>query len=346
LRRARQRELARLAAIRRHDEQLRATAARNIAADSLEYEDTVVRAAALEALGDRAGTVVVMDPNNGRVLSMVNQRMAVGVPVKPCSTIKTLVALTALSERLLTVDDLSQTLRACQCEMEMDDALAYSNNEYFQNLGRQIGLKKLLEYARIFGFGERTGINMPGESPGLLPTAVPADGLGRVASHGDGIGVTALQLAAFTSAIANGGSLYQPQLVRADQTFTPVLRRQLPIEPHDRRAILEGMTGAVNYGTAKKARGTFDQVAGKTGSCLGNGSWVGLFTSFSSVESPNLVVIVVTQGSTARGPRSADVAGHVYRTLAPHYGSLANRPRRVEDGVGAVTEPAPEMSDH
>jgi penicillin-binding protein 2 len=333
---ARRRELERIAAIHRFDEALRVGAASNIATDDLESEDPFVRQTALAALGGRAGTVVVMDPNNGRVLSIVNQRMAIGTAIKPCSTFKPVVALAALHEHLMDDGD-ARVLRACNCEMDMDDALAYSNNEYFQQLGRQLGLDRLTSYARTFGFGERTGINLPGEISGSLPATIPSDGLGRVASHGDGIGLTAIQLATFVSAVANGGSLYQPQTVAPGKKFTPVLRRQIPIDPKDRRAVLDGMIGAVDYGTAKRAHSSLDSIAGKTGTCIGLGSWLGLFASFADVEHPNLVVVVITRGSNSRGKFSADIAGQIYRGLSARYGNTASRPRRVGDDDNVAT---------
>lgn len=327
---ARRREAARLAAIRRFDDSLRKTAYHNISIDNSANEDRSVRHAAVAALGSRAGTVVVMDPNNGRVLSIVNQKMAIGAAIKPCSTIKPVIALAALAEKLMPESD-TRILRACNCEMDMDDALAYSNNEYFQQLGRQLGLAKITRYARTFGFGERTGINLPGEVAGALPEDISDGGIGRVASHGDGIGITAIQLASFVSAVANGGSLYQPQVVAPGKSFTPILRRQIAIDPKDRRAVLDGMSDAVSYGTARRAQSAFEDVAGKTGTCIGQGSWVGLFASFADVENPNLVVVVITRGSSSRGKFAADIAGDVYRSLSARFGNQASRPRRVGD---------------
>jgi len=324
----RREELARLAAVRRADEAMRDVAMSDIGRDDLRGEDPAVREAALSALGRRAGTVVVMDPNTGRVFSVVNQRMAVGTGVKPCSTFKPVVALAAMREKIITPHD-AEHVRDCECDSGLDDALAYSNNEFFQRLGRRLGLERLRLHARELGFGEPTGVNLPNENSGVLPTEVPADGIGRVASHGDGIRLTAMQLAAFVAAVANGGSLYRPQVVRPGQAFVPVLRRQIDLDPAYRLSVLHGMAGAVNYGTARKARNAFDQVAGKTGSCIEGGSWDGLFFSFSSVDHPNLVVVVVTRGSAARGPRAADIAGDVYEKLADRFGSVASRPRRV-----------------
>jgi membrane peptidoglycan carboxypeptidase len=327
---ARRRELARLAAIKRFDDSLVEAAKANISRDDMRGEDPFVRQAAIEALGNRAGTVVVMDPNSGRVLSIVNQHMAIANAIKPCSTIKPVVALAALSENLMPESDV-RILRACNCEIDMDDALAHSNNEYFQQLGRQMGLETLTTYARQFGFGERSGINLPGEIPGVLPTEVPGDGLGRVASHGDGIGITAIQLASFISTVANGGSLYQPQVVSPGKSFTPILRRQIKLDPKNRRAVLEGMVDAVEIGTARRARDSGESIAGKTGTCIGGGSWIGLFGSYSQVENPNLVVVVITRGSTARGKYAADIAGDVYRLVSSRYGNTAHRPRKIGD---------------
>lgn len=330
---ARRRELARQAAIRRFDTALLETSKSNISRDDLRGEDLFVRQAAIKALGNRAGTVVVMDPNTGHVFSIVNQQMAVASAIKPCSTFKPVVALAALTENLMPESDV-RILRACNCEIDMDDALAYSNNEYFQQLGRQMGLDKLTSYARQYGFGERSGINLAGEIPGILPSKVPGDGLGRVASHGDGIGITAIQLASFISTIANGGSLYQPQVLAPGTTCTPVLRRQIKLNPKYRRAVLDGMVDAVEVGTARRARDAGESIAGKTGTCIGHGSWIGLFGSYSQVDNPNLVVVVITRGSSARGKYAADIAGDVYRLVSSRFGNTAHRPRRVGDDDG------------
>jgi penicillin-binding protein 2 len=89
---------ARLRAIRARDEALRNSAVANVLNDKSAGEDLEVRRAAIDALGGRAGTVVVMDPNDGRIFTVVNQQMALGSPVKPCSTVKLIVGLAALHE--------------------------------------------------------------------------------------------------------------------------------------------------------------------------------------------------------------------------------------------------------
>lgn len=318
-RRARARYLARLRAIRARDAALRNIAAGNILKDDATGEDPEIRAAAVKALQGRSGTVVVMDPSNGRVFTVVNQRMALGSPVKPCSTVKMIVGLAALHEGVFDPDQDVQI--SSRSSMNLTDAMARSNNPVFQVLGRMLGYERVMRYAMDFGFGSRTGINYKGESDGFLPDEGEQE-TGHMSSHGDGFGVTAIQLATFTSAIANGGDLYTPRVARSAQetrTFVSELRRKIVMSPEDRLRLLAGMTGAVNYGTAKLAYNPLGQVAGKTGSCTGSRDRLGLFTSFSSVDDPKLVVTVITAGSTEAGRRAAEIAGRIYAEISPRF---------------------------
>jgi len=300
-RRARARYLARLRVIRARDSALRNIAAGNMLKDDATGEDQEIRAAAVRALQGRSGTVVVMDPNNGRVFTVVNQRMALGSPVKPCSTVKMIVGLAALHEGVFDPDQEVQV--SSRWGMNLTDALAHSNNPVFQVLGRMLGYERVMKYAADFGFGSRTGINYKGESDGFLPDEGEQE-TGHMSSHGDGFGVTAIQLATFTCAIANGGDLYTPHVARnaeEAQNFVAELKRKIVMSPEDRMRMLAGMTGAVNYGTAKLASNQLGQVAGKTGTCTGNRDKLGLFTSFSSVDDPKLVVTVITTGFSRAG---------------------------------------------
>ncbi|MGE0129175.1 MAG: penicillin-binding transpeptidase domain-containing protein [Blastocatellales bacterium] len=318
-RRSRARYLARLRAIRARDSALRNIAASNILKDNTDGEDPEIRAAAVNALQGRSGTVVVMDPSNGRIYSVVNQQMALGSPVKPCSTVKMIVGLAALHEGVF---DPNQDVRiSTRASMNLTDAMARSNNPVFQVLGRMLGYDRVMQYAKDFGFGSKTGVNYAGESDGFLPDEGEQE-TGHMSSHGDGFGVTAIQLAAFTSAIANGGNLYTPRVARTvedAQNFTPELKRRIVMSPEDRMRVLSGMMGAVNYGTAKLAYNPLGQVAGKTGTCTGNRDRLGLFTSFSSADNPRLVVTVITTGSTEAGRRAAEIAGRIYSAISPRF---------------------------
>ncbi|MGH9554506.1 MAG: penicillin-binding transpeptidase domain-containing protein, partial [Terriglobales bacterium] len=131
------------------------------AGDITEGEDPVVRAAAIEALGNMNGTVVAIDPESGRVLAMVNQRLALSEGAQPCSTFKIAVGLAGISEGLITKDTellLGRTRRRRQpIVMNLVDATAHSDNRYFQVLGKKLGFEKVSHYATQFGLGELAG---------------------------------------------------------------------------------------------------------------------------------------------------------------------------------------------
>lgn len=311
--------LARMRALRARDSALRNIAAANIEKDNAAGEDMDIRRIAVDALKGRSGTVVVMDPNSGRVFAVVNQQMALGSPVKPCSTIKLVVGLAALHE---TVFDPNQDVKiSSRASMNLTDAVARSNNPVFQVLGRMLGFERVISYAHNLGLGEATGINYPGESNGFIPEEGEYE-TGHMSSHGDGFGVTAIQLATFTSAIANGGNLYVPRVPRTPEdaaNFEPQLRRRIDMSAEDRMRLMAGMMGAVNFGTARLAHNPLGQVAGKTGTCTGNRDKLGLFTSFSSADNPRVVVTVITTGSTEAGRRAAEIAGRIYAEISPRF---------------------------
>ena len=136
------------------------------AGDVTAGEDPVVRQAAIDALGDMNGTAVVIDPSNGRILAMVNQKLALSRGAEPCSTIKISVALAALSEGLVTRDT---PVQLAGFRMNMTDAIAKSNNLYFEELGRELGFERVHHYARQFGLGELAGYHIDGEQLGEYP---------------------------------------------------------------------------------------------------------------------------------------------------------------------------------
>ncbi len=117
------------------------------AGDITAGEDPVVRQAALDALGDMNGTAVVINPANGRILAMVNQKLALSPGAEPCSTIKITVAMAALSEGLVRRDT---PVQLAGFRMNMTDALAHSNNLYFEELGRELGFNRVRHYATQF----------------------------------------------------------------------------------------------------------------------------------------------------------------------------------------------------
>jgi penicillin-binding protein 2 len=322
-------ELARLAAIARQraqDQALREEVQANIAKDDPTGEDPEVRRVALAALGNHAASVVVMNPKTGRVYSIVNQQWGVRTGFKPCSTIKLVSGLAGVAEGVI---DPAAENAAYNSRMNLTDALAYSINGYFQQVGQKVGFERMSSYARQLGLGERTGINHTGEYPGRLPLFKSDVGMLRMSSHGDDIEVTPVQLASLASVFANGGTLLVPHLPRTpeeDLQFKPEVRRQLNIPQESLRRMLPGMIGSINYGSGRKAYDPSETIAGKTGTCIGaSGVWVGLFTSYAPVEDPQLAIAVVGRGTDAHSHVPAAIAGQIYRTLNYRFGKHGNR---------------------
>ncbi len=284
--------------------------------DKIDGEDLDVRRAAVEALGDYNGSVVVVDPSNGRVLTMVNQKVALSSGFQPCSTVKVSVALAGLSEKLVTANE--KVKLPGGPKMDMTYALAHSINLYFATLGERLGFQKVAYYAHMFGYGEKAGLDIPGEQPGHYPSAPPANGgVGMLTSFGEEIQQTPLQLAALMSAIADNGTLYYLQYPANQaevQSFVPRVKRHLDIESLIPQ-VEPGMRGAVEFGTAHRARDD-GEIAGKTGTCTNDHTHLGWFGSFNQVGNRKLVVVVLlTGGKPAIGPLAAGIAGDVYRRL-------------------------------
>jgi cell division protein FtsI/penicillin-binding protein 2 len=309
----------------------------SIERDDTRGEDPQVRQAILSALNGHAGTVVGMDPRTGRVYSMVNQQLGVHAAFKPCSTIKLVVGLAGLHENEIGSSGILE-LTGGDYRMGLTDALAHSDNGYFQEVGEKLGYERVLEYARDFGLGEPTGLNTTGETGGLIPLRIPPRGITFMSSHGDGFAVTTLQLASLTSAIVNGGYLYKPQILRTDKEisgFKPSLRRKIEVSDADRARVLEGMMGSAAFGTGKSSATQGALVAGKTGTCSDEVSKIGLYTSVNNVDNPTLALAVIVRGSSERGASAATIAGEVYRQLAPRFNIALTRPRRVTEGTRA-----------
>src|SRR5216683_6988297 len=285
-------------------------------------DDPIVRAAAIEALGRYNGSVVAVDPNTGRILTVVNQKIAFGDGYIPCSTIKPAIALAALEENVITRDTMLKVGR--RKYMNLTEALAHSNNTFFEELGRRMGFDTVSRYGRLLGLGELAGYNLPDEHPGSFPTQPPAyGGVGRMSSFGEGIQVTPLQLAALAAAFANGGTLYYLQYPHTQEevdAFQPRVKRDLNIA-NVLPEVREGMLAAVLYGTGRLSAdpGGEETPLGKTGTCDDhtNPSRIGWFLSYADEAHPRIALAVLLRGNTRRvkGPTAAQVAGHIYRTL-------------------------------
>jgi len=283
-------------------------------------EDPIVRQAAIDALGDMNGTAVVIDPSNGRILAMVNQKLALSPGAEPCSTIKLTVAMAALSEGLVTRDT---PVQLAGFRMNMTQAIAKSNNLYFEELGRELGFDRVRHYATQFGLGELAGYNIVGEQLGQYPDKeLPAaeGGVGRMCSFGQGVSLTPLQLGAYVAAIANGGTLYYLQHPTTQEEalgMVPKVKRTLDIARYIPE-MQDGMAGAVEFGTARRLRVNFQElpVFGKTGTCSDNGTRFGWFASYSNTPQGSLVTVFFLEGGRpVFGPRAAELTGEFYKNL-------------------------------
>jgi penicillin-binding protein 2 len=294
------------------------------AGDVTAGEDPVVRQAAIDALDGMNGTVVAIDPDTGRILAMVNQKLALSSGAEPCSTIKVSVALAALEEHIITKE--TPVKLGPHYSVTLTEALAKSNNLYFETLGRELGFERVRQHAMEFGLGELAGYNIAGEQLGRYPTTVLPEregGVGKMCSFGQSVSMTPLQLGALVGAIANGGTLYylqHPETPAEVLAFQAKVKRELDIKPLIPE-ISTGMEAAVDYGTARSLHTTFKEipVLGKTGTCSNNGTRYGWFASFANTSYGRIVTVIFLEGGRPTfGPKAAELSGHFYRNLYDH----------------------------
>jgi len=228
--------------------------------------------------------------------------------------------LAAVSEGIVTKDT---KVNLGGWRLNMNEALAHSNNQYFEALGRQLGFQKVSTYAHRFGLGELAGWNIEGEHLGEFPAQVlPAKlgGVGKMCSFGESISMTPLQLGALVSAMANGGTLYylqHPTSAEDITNFQPKVKRYLDIAPLIPEVSV-GMLGATQYGTARSLRTSFFQedVLGKTGTCSKDGTRFGWFASYANTQYGRIVTVFFLEGGRPTfGPKAAELAGKFYRAL-------------------------------
>ena len=232
-------------------------------------------------------------------------------------------------------------------------AIAHSCDIFFYQLAggfedfEGLGLERLAHYARLFGLGERTGIDLPGESAGLVPSKQWkwlnyhenwATGDTYNVAIGQGfILVTPLQMLNATVAIANGGTLYRPQIVYqvtdADghvvKSFAPEVIRKVPVSEKNLAIVREGMRAAVEWGTAQRANLEGVTVAGKTGTAeypgpldeKGNLPTHAWFVAFAPVEDPEIALVVFVagggEGTTTAVPIAAEILRYYFGLPEP-----------------------------
>jgi len=290
--------------------------------------DAALQNAAAAALADRDGTIIVMDAQTGRVRAIVNSQLAYEQSLMPGSAIKPFTALAALRTGL--IDESSRTVcpgrftglnfsLACVHKDHLppfspSQAIAYSCNYYFATAGQRLGRDQLVATLREFDFGQN-GVLRPCE----IGNSAQPDCRERAAvGESDHVQVTPIQLLTAYTALVNGGHLFKPQVTTSDH-FQAVERSNIDIASKHRAIIVDGMRGAIRYGTARTAK--LDSlpltIIGKTGTALpakgfrNNGWFVGLAAPFQSsgeldASQINLAVLVLLP--RAHGSEAAAVA--------------------------------------
>lgn len=317
------------------------------------------------------GAVVVMDPRSGRIRALASmptfdpRMFARGITAKeyesliknpsspllsrayeasfsPGSTFKPMTATAGLAEHICTPGSTFYCggnykgqncfVRSGHGHLTLPQSLAFSCSVVFYQMADRLGIDRLAKYAHAYGFGQRTGIDLPNEDPGLFPDRkwkkkIWNDDWYVYDSMNTGIGqgmlcVTPLQMAVMTSAIANGGKVYKPFLVEKITTPSGGLKwqahpkpvRKVPIKPQLLSVIREGMRGSVAYGTGAAAAVPGLEICGKTGTVETNGANHAWFESFAPYKNPKLVVVVFLEKSGGYGgSKAAPIAHELYK---------------------------------
>lgn len=313
------------------------------------------------------GSAIVMDPNSGDVLALASyptfdpndganaetehlRNQAIGFVYEPGSTMKSMLMAGALQNGKVRPTDLYNCENGnwpVGGEVIHDDhphgiitvaqVLQYSSNICSAKIGRVLGRDLLWKTYRDFGFGEKSGIELPGEEKGLLwnPTKRSEFEFLTMTFGQGGVMATPMQIVRAVAAIANGGVLYRPRLVKAIRRSDGQVVEERPVEPV-RRVLdektareLQSMMGLVTEqgGTATRARVDYFSVAGKTGTSqkVKGGRYsatarVGSFVGFVPVENPKLAIIVVIDepkgvkyGGVVAAPAFSRIADEVLR---------------------------------
>ena len=313
------------------------------------------------------------------------QNRAIQGQYPPGSTYKIVTALAGLEEKVITPETVFYCNgsfpfgnRVFHCwrkgghgAVNLHKAIVQSCDVFFYNVGIRLGVDRLARYAQLLGMGQPTGIALYPEKGGLIPTSLwklkrykvpwqPGETLSLAIGQGYNL-TTPLQMAVVTAAIANGGKLFRPFLVKRSvspqgeviKEFFPQLVGQVPINPENFRIVREGMAGVINEpgGTGGAARLWGIIAAGKTGTVqvvsLGKrgGRDHAWFVAFAPLESPQLAVAVVLEHGGHGGAAAAPIARKIFEAyfhLPPRgSGTTANQPQSetesqtkpsVEDG--------------
>jgi len=366
---------------------------------NIQYQAERALASAVQATRAKAGTALVLDPRTGEILALANaptfdpngaKKIAADVRTnqalqhiyEPGSTFKIVAYSAAIEEKLVRPTDLidcqmgsinlfGRTIRDTHAygALTITEALAKSSNVAAIKLGLRVGKERMYDYITRFGFGHKTGIELAGETRGLVrpPARWQPASMGSIAM-GQEIGVTPIQMAASFAAIANDGLRVAPHLVKevrdangvVIQTTTPESHRVVSAETaRTLRPMLESVTLS---GTAKLAQLDGYTAAGKTGTAqkidpktraYSKSKYVASFVGFAPVENPAVVIIVVIDepagsyyGGTVAAPVFREIAESVlpYLDVAPD--TEFKTPANEIENLARVASPADGAQTH
>jgi cell division protein FtsI (penicillin-binding protein 3) len=322
-------------------------------------------AAAIAKTHALAGTVVVMNPNNGELLAVANwptfdpNAASAGIPpesrmnravsalYEPGSTFKLITLAAAFDQGITNPDEVFDCENGATYVaghkihdhkrfgmLTVADILAQSSDVGAIKIAERLGAPKFYDYIHSFGFGTPTGVDLPGESRGLLRPLVNWSpiSIGAI-SMGQEVGVTPMQLVSAVSAIANGGMLYKPHIVAEVRRGETVLSREgllavseprRVIQPETAATLRRLMEGVVLNGTGKLARLDGWTSAGKTGSAQkidpNTGRYsptqiIASFTGFAPINNP-AVTILISLDSPVGQHEGGQVAAPVFKRVA------------------------------
>jgi cell division protein FtsI/penicillin-binding protein 2 len=339
-----------------------------------------------------SGRCIILQPRTGEVLAMANypsidpnrfyeydyenaRNKVVTDLYEPGSTFKVVAMSAALNEGLYGPDDKVDGGNGCwnydppnnpiidEHKLGMAtlrEAFEYSSNVIHAKLADKVGAETFYKYARNFGFGVKTGIELPGEHNGDLKKPVQWSGATlKYMGFGYGVAVTALQIACAYAAIANDGLLMRPMIRKwlidsdrniIDEQVPQVVRRV--VSAKTAATMKEFMQGVVDHGTAQRAKIAGINVAGKTGTTqryLGGNysstSHIASFVGFFPVEDPKILILVIVdapQGGSFGGIVSAPIFRDIAMRIINSSNEFARKPEKpvyLAADSGRVTVP-------
>ncbi|MGH9323468.1 MAG: penicillin-binding transpeptidase domain-containing protein [Vicinamibacteria bacterium] len=342
--------------------------------ENLQYIAETELATAVRESRSRSGIAILMRPHTGEILAMASfpsfnpnrygdspesqrRNRSVTDVYEPGSTFKIVAASAALEEGVTSEDEridcgngsIRVADRTIRDHREFDvltfrDVVTHSSNVGMIRIGQRLGKSRLDAYIKAFGFGEATGVELPGESRGILR---PVERWGPVATatitFGQAVSVTPLQMVAATNVIAATGYLMRPKLVLGFGGSNGELNRTLEPEPVRRvvaektaRRMTEILTEVVERGTGRNAAIAGYRVAGKTGTAqkavpggYSRTDFIASFTGFAPANRPEVTALVILD--SPEGDHSGSRAASVFARIVERALHYLNVPREDEE---------------